>query len=130
MGMRPAEAQWFEILTPRDQLTRALRCLAATGAVELQAHSQATSRARLPDLRSGLEEYAELHQRYADWWPAPTTQRMDEVEPAEQLSGALAVVRRWAAAADPVIVDLQNTRRMANDLGILRMACPGGRQRQ
>ena len=53
MGMRPVAAQWFEILTPREDLTRALRCLAGTGAVELQTHSQATSRARPPNSEAG-----------------------------------------------------------------------------
>ena len=53
--MRPVAAEWFEILTPREELTRALHCLASTGAVELQTHSQTTIRAQLPDLHEGQQ---------------------------------------------------------------------------
>ena len=75
--------------TPREDLTRALRCLAGTGAVELQTHSQATSRAQLPDLHHGLDEYSELSRRYGDWWPAPAPQPVETAaEPAEQLRRA------------------------------------------
>ena len=47
MGMRPQAAQWFEILTPRDQLTTALECLGESGAAELQTHSQPNAKTRL-----------------------------------------------------------------------------------
>ncbi len=123
MGMRPVAAQWFEILTPREELTRALRCLAATGAVELQTHSQATSRAQLPDLHRGLDEFGELARRYGDWWPAAEPQPVETAaEPAQQLVDALKVVQAWVQDASPVIVELQNTRRMRHDLGTLRRA--------
>jgi len=123
MGMRPVAAQWFEILTPREELTRALRCLAATGAVELQTHSQATSRAQLPDLHHGLDEFGELARRYSDWWPAPAPQPVGAAaEPAQQLSSALKVLEAWVTDAAPVIAELQNTRRMRNDLEVLRQA--------
>jgi V/A-type H+-transporting ATPase subunit I len=123
MGMRPVAAQWFEILTPREDLTRALRCLAGTGAVELQTHSQATSRAQLPDLHHGLDEYSELSRRYGDWWPAPAPQPVETAaEPAEQLRRALEVLEEWAKDAAPVIAELQNTRRMRHDLETLRRA--------
>ena len=123
MGMRPVAAQWFEILTPREELTRALRCLAATGAVELQTHSQATSRAQLPDLHRGLDEFGELARRYGDWWPAAEPQPVEAAaEPSQQLVDALKVVQAWVQDASPVIVELQNTRRMRHDLGTLRRA--------
>jgi len=121
--MRPVAAQWFEILTPREELTRALRLLAATGAVELQTHSQATSRAQLPDLHHGLDEFGELSRRYGDWWPDPAPQPVGATaEPSRQLSSALKVVERWAADAAPMIAELQNTRRMRHDLETLRQA--------
>jgi len=123
MGMRPIAAQWFEILTPREDLTRALRCLAGTGAVELQTHSQATSRTQLPDLHSGLEAYGELSRRYGDWWPAPEPQPVETAsEPAQQLAAALQVLEGWVRDAAPVIAELQNTQRMRHDLETLRQA--------
>ena len=127
MGIRPAAAPWFEILTPRDQLTRILRCLAGTGAVQLETHSQTSSRAQLPDLRQGLEEYGELHRRFSDWWPAPEPQPVQTAaEPALQLETALATVREWAEHAEPLITDLQNTRRMEHDLRTLGAAVAAG----
>jgi len=123
MGLRPIAAQWFEILTPREELTRALRCLAATGAVELQTHSLATSRAQLPDLHHGLDEYGELFRRFGDWWPKPEPQPVETAaEPARQLDTALATTKRWAEEAAPLIADIQNTRRMRHDLETLRQA--------
>ena len=120
MGMRPAAASWFEILTPREQLTHALRCLAKTGAVELQCHSQTTSPAMLPDLSRGLEEFGELARRYGDWWPDPEPQPVETAdEPAAQLARALAAVRAWADDAAPIIAELQGTRRMLGDLDTL-----------
>jgi len=120
MGIRPSAASWFEILTPREQLTRALRCLAKTGAVELQCHSQTTSPAMLPDLSRGLEEFGELSRRYGDWWPKPVTQPVEAVaEPVAQLVDALTALRAWTEEAGPVIAELQGTRRMLGDLETL-----------
>lgn len=123
MGLRPVAAQWFEILTPREELTRALHCLAATGAVELQTHSQLSTRGQLPDLSQGLDEYGELSRHYTDWWPAPEPQPVEAAaEPAQQLDAALSVVRRWADDAAPLITEIQNTRRIRHDLETLRQA--------
>jgi len=123
MGLRSVAAQWFEILAPREELTRVLHCLAATGAVELQTHSQASSRTQLPDLHQGLEEYAELLRRYGDWWPKPESQPVEAAgEPVQQLGAALVVVRHWAKDAAPLITEIQNTTRRWNDLGTLREA--------
>ncbi|MGB5589536.1 MAG: hypothetical protein WBN31_01245, partial [Gammaproteobacteria bacterium] len=130
MGIRPAAASWFEILTPREQVTRALRCLATTGAVELQCHSHTTSRAMLPDLSRGLEEFGELSRRYDDWWPQPLKQPVETAtEPAAQLSNALETLRAWAEEAGPVIAELQGTRRMLADLETLADAFSVERER-
>ena len=130
MGIRPAAASWFEILAPREQLTRALRCLAGTGAVELQCHSHTTSRAILPDLSRGLDEFGELSRRYSEWWPEPQKQPVETAsEPAAQLSSALATLRAWAEEAGPVIAELQGTRRMLADLETLADAFSGELER-
>lgn len=123
MGMRPVAAEWFEILTPREELTRALHLLATTGAVELQAHSQTTSRAHLPDLHEGLETFGELSRRYGDWWPEPESQNIDTVaEPAQQLATALQALRAWEADAAPLVDQLQRCQRHRADLETLREA--------
>ena len=60
MALRPAMAKWFEVLIPRDELTSALQCLADTGEVELQAHSDTSAAALLPALRAAVDEYKRL----------------------------------------------------------------------
>ncbi|MGI9263661.1 MAG: V-type ATP synthase subunit I, partial [Gammaproteobacteria bacterium] len=121
MGMRPQEACWFEVLSPRDQLTAALECLAKSGAVELQSHSQPSARMQLPDLSAGLEEYAELHRHYAAWWPRSTPdQAVATAEPAEQLGASLAVLRDWSEEADPIIAELQQSKTRLEDLTLLQ----------
>lgn len=126
MGLRTASARWFEILTPRDQLTGALHCLARSGVVELQSHSQTTSRAVLPDLRRGLEQYGELRRRYGTWWPPghPPTEET-RAEPARRMEKSLAVVRAWTEEADPLILGLQGVDRMIEDLRLLADALSG-----
>ncbi|MDQ1309335.1 MAG: ATPase, partial [Pseudomonadota bacterium] len=57
MMLRPASANWFELLTSREELGAVLDCLAATGSVQLQAYSRSESRLALPDLRTTLADY-------------------------------------------------------------------------
>jgi V/A-type H+-transporting ATPase subunit I len=121
MGMRPQEARWFEILSPRDQLTAALECLAASGAVELQSHSQPSARMRLPDLSAGLEEYAELHRHYGAWWPGKMPDVTEATaEPMDQLEASLATLRAWSENADPIIAELQQSKTRLEDLALLQ----------
>jgi V/A-type H+-transporting ATPase subunit I len=121
MGMRPQEACWFEVLSPRDQLTAALECLAKSGAVELQSHSQPSARMQLPDLGEGLEEYAELHRHYGAWWPRSTHDAAAvTAEPSEQLKSSLATLREWSGTADPIIAELQQSRTRLEDLTLLQ----------
>ena len=75
MTLRPASANWFELLTSREELGAALDCLAATGSVQLQAHSQAEQRLALPDLRTILADYETLARRYGHYWPRAETCR-------------------------------------------------------
>ncbi len=130
MGMRPREACWFEILTPRDQLTAALERLAESGAVELQTHSKPSARSRLPNLGSGLEEYSELVRRYGAWWPteAPTLTEAT-AEPSDQLDTSLATLRAWSENADPIIADLQQSQTRLEDLAMLRELIAGAGER-
>ena len=52
MMLRTVTAQWFELLTSRDELSAALDCLARTQSVQLQAYSQTESRLPMRDLRT------------------------------------------------------------------------------
>lgn len=126
--MRPRAATWFEVLMPRAQLTRALRSLAASGAVELQTYSQASSDAVLPDLRRGLEDYGEIRQRYGSWWPAVEPQSVETTEePPAQLQAAIEALRRWVAAAAASVATLQSAKTRAAELALIREAVDAGR---
>lgn len=121
MLLRPACANWFELLTERDALTPVLRCLAATGRVELQAHTHVTTTHLLPALRASLDEYRRLEQRYAIYWPpAVRDTEAQPLEPPALAAQALEHLRAWARAADPIIVRLQQLEHERSDLTLLQ----------
>ena len=108
MSLRPRLAQWFELLTSREELGAALDCLAHTGVVQLQAYSQSESRLALPDLRHVLDEYESLARRYAHWWP---TAHFRLPDPAQRLTEApqraIERLRAWGKDADPAVAELE-----------------------
>jgi V/A-type H+/Na+-transporting ATPase subunit I len=106
MGMRPQAARWFELLTPREELTKALECLADTGAVELQTHSQPEHALELPGLDKALDEYGELARRFGAWWPQGEIPPVEEaLEPASAMQDAVARLKAWAGEAEPLIAE-------------------------
>jgi V/A-type H+-transporting ATPase subunit I len=108
MALRPVTARWFELLIARNELNAALQILAATGAVELQAHSNVSAAPLLPVLRTAVDEYKRLAQRYREFWPpADGVAAQCTREPEEIPAAALRQLRAWAAEADPVIDRLQ-----------------------
>jgi V/A-type H+-transporting ATPase subunit I len=120
MTLRPASANWFELLTSRDELGAALDCLAATGSVQLQAHSQGDQRLPLPDLRATLAEYETLARRYGHYWPrAETCRPGPQHELIDAPAQALATVQAWAAAANPLIAELEALAQSAEDTRLL-----------
>jgi V/A-type H+-transporting ATPase subunit I len=120
MTLRPASANWFELLTSREELGAVLDCLAATGSVQLQAHSQAEQRLALPDLRTILADYETLARRYGHYWPrAETCRPGPNHELLEAPAQALATVQAWATAADPLIAELESLAQAAEDTELL-----------
>ena len=120
MTLRPAPANWFELLTSREELGAALDCLAATGSVQLQAHSQSEQRLALPDLRTILADYETLARRYGHYWPrAETCRPGPNYELLEAPAQALATVQAWATAADPLIAELEALAQSAEDTKLL-----------
>lgn len=107
--LRPASARWFELLTAREQLEQALRVLADTGAVELEAASEGDAPRLLPQLSAALEEYHHLAQSYAPYWPEPARKagRLGSLEAAPQ--EAAARLRDWVQAAGPLVAQLQRS---------------------
>jgi V/A-type H+/Na+-transporting ATPase subunit I len=120
MILRPRAARWFELLTSREQLTAVLDCLAATGLVELESHSDAGAAHTLPALRAALDEFRTLRSKYLTHWPAPDrtlsilNRRVEDIPPQ-----ALDRIRSWVAAADGAIAELQRLANEKQDLLLL-----------
>ncbi len=110
MALRARAARWFELLTAREELAGVLRCLAATGVVELESHTDVSGAHVLPQLRAVLDEYRQLAQRYAQYWPpaSDAKARLQQHRPPEQLAeAALGRLRAWAAEAEPRVERLR-----------------------
>lgn len=123
MGIRPQAARWFELLTPREELTKALECLAETQAVELQTHSQPEQALELPGLAQALDEYGEYSRRFGAWWPDGEIPPIEEaLEPVSAMHDALARLRAWIADAQPLITEGEDLEVQAQSLKELGQA--------
>lgn len=110
MALRARAARWFELLTAREELAGVLRCLAATGVVELESHTDVSAAHVLPQLRAALDEYRQLSQRYAQFWPAPADAKAGPQQhraPEQLADAALRQLRAWAATAEPLVARLR-----------------------
>lgn len=107
MSLRPVAAHWFEMVTVRKDLARAVECLSRTGAVELEAKVEDTGHLVLPDLGLRLKAWQELARRYHTHWPSPRLNDHHPHEPAEALDGAMDRVTAWRGDADRVIDRLE-----------------------
>ena len=110
MSLRTRQARWFEVLTERAELPRAVDCLAHTGAVELETRSQGETEPAVAGLEEGLEEYRRLQARYGDHFPPAEQRRPDERPgvPEEVFRDALTRVRSWADDADAAVQRLES----------------------
>ena len=105
MTLRTRQAHWFELLTQREELPRAVDCLARTDAVELETRSEGETEPAVAGLEEGLEEYRQLQGRYGDYFPPSSERRPDERPgvPEEVFREALQRVRAWADEADAAV---------------------------
>jgi len=102
--LRPHPTRWFEIIAARSDAFLTLESLAAAGCVEVEWHETD----RLPGASGSpaelLKLFDDLAHDYKAYWPAPAKRLAPERRaPGEALAGAIADVRRWAQAADPLI---------------------------
>jgi V/A-type H+-transporting ATPase subunit I len=121
MTFRPRSARWFELLTPRENLTTVLESLAGTGSVELQAHSEAPNPLTIPGLKGALEEFTERSGRYSAYWPGANLRAGAHRSraPGRILEEAMSALAGWCADADPVIRELQSLESERTDLALL-----------
>jgi len=121
MSLRPAAANWFELLVLRDDLAVAMDALAKSRRVELQSHGQAKAPMLMPECRGLLEAFDDLERRYARHWPAPNPHPRDERdEPFRMLQLALQHLQAWADEAGAAVEKLESLISERNDLELLR----------
>jgi V/A-type H+-transporting ATPase subunit I len=120
VSLRPANAVWFAMLVAREDLASALARLASSGEVELESQQPASLAEMVPRLRPALDEYGRLAQRYASYWPNPSS---GSAEPKTELEAiatqALEHLRAWAQAADPLVAELQKLEHERTELAYL-----------
>ena len=117
MSVRSRPATWFELLVPREELSRALVLLASTRTVQLETHSRSIARGALPELHASLDEFRELQRRYAAYWPAPRLKSdAPPREPGQILDEALVGLRAWQGQAEPIVAALQAALARREDL--------------
>lgn len=105
MALRPVAARWFELITVRKDLARAVAALARTGAVQLEAGNGGMSSQAilLPDLETRLKSWSDLARRYAAYWPQAEATPAVSQEPELLVDAALGRIAAWRAEADPLI---------------------------
>jgi V/A-type H+-transporting ATPase subunit I len=120
MSLRPASANWFELLVMRDDLAAAMQVLATSRRVELQSHGEAKAPLLMPECRELLEEFDELERLYRHYWPAPAPdQRGERGEPYRMLQNSLDRLRRWADDARDVVDRLERLTARSNEQQLL-----------
>lgn len=109
MALRPVAARWFELITVRKDLARAVAALARTGAIQLEAADggMASRAFVLPDLEPRLRAYGDLARRYATYWPTAEAPSAASQEPELLVDAALERIAAWRAEADPLIVRME-----------------------
>ncbi len=119
--LRSVPTRWFELLTAREDLNAAVETLAGTLAVELETHSAATAPLAVPDIHAQLEEYAQLAQRYEQYWPqADFAASVAPKLVAETIGEALNRFYAWRDDADPKVRELERRRAEITELELLR----------
>lgn len=117
---RPLAARWFELLTAQEDLTMALETLAATHTVEIEVHSEVTTRMTIPDLQGRLEDYHRLAHRYHEYWPHEALQpSIVPGLPAPIMDQALRRLFAWRDDADALIKKLETLRAERTELNLL-----------
>ena len=120
MSLRPASANWFEVLVLRDDLTAAIDALARSSKVELQSHGESKTPLLMPECREMLGEFDELSQRYHRYWPPACRHEPDErLEPQQMLDDAMRRLRTWTNEAHEVVEQIELLTGQAADLRVL-----------
>lgn len=119
--LRSVATRWFELLTPREDLSAAVETLAGTLVIELETQSETTAPLSVPDIDAQLEEYGHLAQRYMRYWPRPD--HGSDVSPnlaAETMRNALERLYAWRDEAESRVREFERLHAEATELELLR----------
>ena len=120
MSLRPASANWFELLVMREDLATAMKVLATSRRVELQSHGEARAPMLMPECRELLEDFEELERRYRHHWPPPAPDEAGERgEPYDMLQDSLERLRSWAGDAADVVDRIERATERGNEQQLL-----------
>jgi len=120
MSLRPASANWFELLVMREDLATAMKVLATSRRVELQSHGEARAPMLMPECRELLEDFEELERRYRHHWPPPAPDETgDRGEPYDMLQDSLERLRSWAGDAADVVDRIERATERGNEQQLL-----------
>ncbi len=120
MSLRPATANWFELLVLRDDLTVAIDTLARSSKVELQSHGKSRAPLLMPECRDMLSEFDQLRERYERYWPAAHRREPDERhEPQQMLDDAMRRLRAWSNEARDIVQRIESRTAQIADLRIV-----------
>jgi V/A-type H+-transporting ATPase subunit I len=114
--LRPQPCRWFELIAARDDLAAVLATLAATGAVELQAHEPRGAPLAVAGAERLLERFHTLAKTYRAHWPPARGGVARIADPAATLAARLRQLEAWAAQADPLLAQRE---RLAADIANL-----------
>lgn len=126
MSLRPATASWFEMVTRRKDVSRAVACLARTGAVELETGEEVPSRYAIADLGRELKSWRDRRRRYAVYWPKAGVVDDLDAEISQQLAWAVGQLDLWQKQADPIIERLERIDVEVKELSLLADALHRG----
>ena len=120
MSLRPASANWFELLVMREDLATAMKVLATSRRVELQSHGEARAPMLMPECRELLEDFEELERRYRHHWPPPAPDEAGERgEPYHMLQDSLERLKSWAGDAADVVDRIERATERGNEQQLL-----------
>jgi V/A-type H+-transporting ATPase subunit I len=121
MSLRPASARWFELLSTRADLPLALETLALTGCIELESHQHVRMHVSLQDMRTRLQAYTRLAQRYEPYWPQADLRPVAVSDgPGIILDASIRQLLAWERVAAPIIKRIETLKGERVDLLLLQ----------
>ena len=129
MTLRPVPAQWFELVTTREELASVLDALARTGAVQLETFSRSAEALFPESVHDELGAYNDLAKDYRSYWPEPEQMAPARMpEPDKMVAKGVETLKAWAEDADPIIARLEELTNHKRELQRLHGLLDGAQE--